>query len=336
VDDEENGAGRMERLTLLAGTANRPLAEAVARELGVEPGGCEVRRFPDGELTVRLTESVRRREVFVVQPTSPPVNDHLVELLAFADACRRSAAARIVAVVPYYGYARSDKRHGRREPITASLVAHVLEAAGVDQVLTMDLHTTQIEGFFRIPVDSLSAVPVLCSALREELPSGAVVVSPDAGRVALATEYAEALDVPLVVLHKRRESGTETRVTHIVGDVRDRACIVVDDMISTGGTIVESVTALCRAGARPRFTVAATHGLLLKDARARMAEAGVERVVVTDTVRVDAAGEPGLRVVSVASVLACAIRRTAAETRGGGEPGAARLRQEPERAGREG
>jgi ribose-phosphate pyrophosphokinase len=314
----------MDRLTLLAGTANAALARSVAGELGCGLGGAEVERFPDGELTVRLTESVRRREVFVVQPTSPPVNDHLVELLAFADACRRSAAARIVAVVPYYGYARSDKRHGRREPITASLVAALLEAAGVDQVLTVDLHTTQIEGFFRIPVDSLSAVPVLCGTLHERMPEGAVVVSPDAGRVALATEYAQALDVPLVVLHKRRESGTETRVTHIVGDVRDRACIVVDDMISTGGTIVESVTALRRAGARPGFTVAATHGLLLKDARARMAAAGVEQVVVTDTVPVDAAGGAGVRVVSVASVLADAIRRTAAETRADGARGCGR------------
>ncbi|MDB4947596.1 MAG: prs 1 [Gemmatimonadetes bacterium] len=308
----------MERMTLLAGTANPVLAAALARELGVELGGCEVRRFPDGEVDVRLTASVRRREVFVVQPTCPPVNDHLVELLAVADACRRSAAARVVAVVPYYGYARSDKRHGRREPITASLVAGLMEAAGIDHVLTVDLHTTQIEGFFRVPVDTLSAVPVLCEALRDRVPADAVVVAPDAGRVALATEYADLLDRPLVVLHKRRESGTETRVTHIVGEVRGRACVLVDDMISTGGTIVESVGALRDAGARPDFTVVATHGLLLRDAAARLAAAGVGTLVVTDTVPPAPSPPPGLHVVSVAPILADFIRRTAAETRDAG------------------
>jgi ribose-phosphate pyrophosphokinase len=305
----------MERTTLLSGTCNPALAEAVARELGVPLGGCRVERFPDGELTVRLLESVRRREVFVVQPTAPPVNDHLVELLAFADVCRRSAAARVVAVVPYYGYARSDKRHGRREPITASLVATLLEAAGVDHVLTVDLHTTQIEGFFRVPVDTLSAVPVLCDSLRGTLPPDAVVVSPDAGRVALATEYAGLLDLPLVVLHKRRESGSETRVTHIVGEVQGRSCVIVDDIVSTGGTVVESVQALRRAGARPGFTVVATHGLLLNGAASRLAHAGVETVVVTDTVPPQPGDGPPPRVVSVAGLLAGAIRRTAAEMR---------------------
>jgi ribose-phosphate pyrophosphokinase len=306
----------MEGVTLLAGTANPALAQAVARELGAPLAGCTVERFPDGELTVRLLDSVRGRTVFVLQPTSPPVNDHLVELLAFADVCRRSAAARVIAVVPYYGYARSDKRHGRREPITASLIAQLMEVAGIAHVLTVDLHTTQIEGFFRVPVDTLSAVPVLCDALRAHLPPDAVVVSPDAGRVALATEYASALDLPLVVLHKRRESGTETRVTHIVGEVRDRSCIIVDDMISTGGTIVESVAALREAGARPGFTVVATHGLLLRDAASRLHAAGVETLLVTDTVPVASDGATGLRVAGIAPVLARAIRRIATDARG--------------------
>jgi ribose-phosphate pyrophosphokinase len=166
---------------LFSGTANRPLADEVARALGVRVGAAHVHRFPDGELSVDVREPVRRKDVFIVQPTSPPVNEHLVELLAFADACRRASAAHIAAIIPYFGYARSDKRHGRREPITASMVADVLQAVGVRQVITLDLHSPQIEGFFHNPVDSLTAVPVLCDAIRPRLPEGAVVVSPDAG-----------------------------------------------------------------------------------------------------------------------------------------------------------
>jgi len=167
---------------IFAGTANPDLARAVARELGVRLGACAVERFPDGEVSVRLEESVRGREVFVVQPTSPPVNEHLVELLAFADACRRASAARTTAVVPYFGYARADKRHGRREPITASVVADLFEAVGIAHVLTVDVHAPQIEGFFRIPMDSLTAVPALCEALGGRLHGGAVVVSPELTR----------------------------------------------------------------------------------------------------------------------------------------------------------
>lgn len=293
---------------VFSGTANPAFAERVAREMGVAPGGAEVERFPDGEVSVRLLESVRGKEVFVVQATAPPVNDHLVELLAFADACRRSAAGRITAVVPYYGYGRADKRSRRREPITASLVATLLQAAGVDHLVTVDLHTDQIEGFFAIPVDTLTAVPTLCRTLRGRLPEGAVVVSPDAGRVRLATEYARCLDAPLAVLHKRRESGTETQVTHVVGEVEGRACLLIDDMISTGGTLVESVRALEGAGAR-EFHVAATHGLLLDGALDRLRAAGVREVLVTDTVAVPREGEPPLRVASVAPVVASAIRR---------------------------
>src|ERR671932_304240 len=220
--------------TIFAGTANPDLARAVARELGVRLGACAVERFPDGEVSVRLEESVRGREVFVVQPTSPPVNDHLVELLAFADACRRASAARTTAIVPYFGYARSDKRDGRRVAVAASMVADLLQSVGVGHVVTVDVHTPQLEGFFRVPFDSLTAVPILADAVREHLPEGAAVVSPDAGRVSMATEFAQRLGAQVVVLHKRRESGSRTRVTHVVGDVRDRACLVIDDMISTG------------------------------------------------------------------------------------------------------
>lgn len=171
----------MEHFILFAGTANPGLATAIAQHLNIQLGECVSEQFPDGEVTVRLLESVRQKSVFLIQSTSPPVNDRLVELLAFADACRRAAAARITAIIPYFGYARSDKRHGRREPIAASMVAQVLEAVGIDRVVTLDLHAPQIEGFFRIPVDSLTAVPTLCEALRDRLPPDVVVVSPDTG-----------------------------------------------------------------------------------------------------------------------------------------------------------
>jgi ribose-phosphate pyrophosphokinase len=298
-----------ERFTLLAGTANPALATAIARELGVQTGGCVVDRFPDGEVAVRLLEPVRRKEVFLVQPTSPPVNDHLVELLALADACRRSAAARITAIVPYFGYARSDKRHGRREPITGRMVADLLEAVGIAHVVTVDLHTPQIEGFFFAPVDSLTAVPTLTGALRGRLAPDVVVVSPDAGRVGLATRYAQRLGVPVAVLHKRRENGRETHVTHLVGDVAGRACLIVDDIIATGGTLADAIRALLAAGARPEITVTATHGLFLPGAREKLDEPAVHEVWVTDTVAVPEKDWPRLRVVSIAPLVATALRR---------------------------
>jgi ribose-phosphate pyrophosphokinase len=244
-----------------------------------------------------------------VQPTSPPVNDHLVELLALADACRRAAAARITAVVPYFGYGRADKRHGRREPITGRMVADLLEAVGIAQIVTVDPHTPQIEGFFFVPTDSLTAVPALSRELRHRLPADVVVVSPDAGRVPLATAYAQSLGAPLAVLHKRRESGTETRVTHLVGDVAGRTCLIVDDIIATAATIRESVRALRAAGARAEVFVAATHGLLLDGAREALDGAGVREVWVTDTVRVPEPEWSHLRVVSIAPVIAGCLER---------------------------
>ena len=284
-------------------------ATSVAVEMGARLGACSVERFPDGELSVRLDEPVRGREVIIIQPTSPPVNDHLIELLAFADACRRASAAHITAVMPYFGYSRADKRHGRREPITASMVAALMQAVGVNHVVTVDLHAPQIEGFFHIPVDSLTTAPVMVEALRPGLPSDIVVVSPDAGRVRMATEYARLLGAPVAVLHKERASGVETRITRLVGDVRDRPCLIIDDMISTGGTIAESVEALLDAGARPEIIVAATHGLLLAGAREKLARAVTREVLVTDTVAPPAHDWPQLRVVSVAPLIASALRR---------------------------
>jgi ribose-phosphate pyrophosphokinase len=294
---------------IFAGRANVALATSVAVEMGARLGACSVERFPDGELSVRLDEPVRGREVLIIQPTSPPVNDHLIELLAFADACRRASAAHITAVMPYFGYARADKRHGRREPITASMVAALMQAVGVNHVVTIDLHAPQIEGFFHIPVDSLTTAPVMVEALRPGLPPDIVVVSPDAGRVLMATEYARLLGAPVAVLHKERASGVETRITRLVGDVRDRPCLIIDDMISTGGTMAESVEALLDAGARPEIIVAATHGLLLAGAREKLARAVTREILVTDTVALPAHDWPQLRVVSVAPLIASALRR---------------------------
>lgn len=294
---------------IFAGTANPGLATAIAAEQGMLPGACSIERFPDGETSVQLLEAVRRKEVFLVQPLSPPVNDHLVELLALADACRRAAASRITAVVPYLGYARSDKRHGRREPISGRMVADVLEAIGVDHVVTMDLHAPQIEGFFHIPVDSLTAIPTLCNILHEKLPDGIVVVAPDAGALRMATDYAHRLAGTVAVLHKRRESGTGTQVIHLVGDVVGKSCLLVDDMISTGGTLASGIEALLKAGARPELTIAATHGLLLPGARQKLTHDAVKKILITDTVAGAPKDWPNLQIVSIAPVIAGALKR---------------------------
>ncbi len=299
----------IDEFVIFAGTANAELAASVARELGVQLGACAIERFPDGETSVRLDEPVRGREVFIVQPTSPPVNDHLVELLAFADSCRRASAAQITAIVPYFGYARSDKRDGERVPVMASMVAGLMQSVGINHVVTVDVHTPQLEGFFRIPVDSLTAVPVLADAVGGRLPEGTVVVSPDAGRVKMATQFAQRLKTSVVMLHKRRESGTETKVTHLVGDVRDRACLIIDDMISTGGTMVDAAQELRARGATAVYACA-THAVFAREALAALIRAPVERWVVTNTVPLPAEeGAGALRVLSVAPLLAESIYR---------------------------
>ncbi len=301
----------MTEFVLFSGTAHPALSAGISRELGIPLGSCTVERFPDGEITVHLNEPVRKKEVFVIQPTSPPVNDHLIELLAFADACRRAAATRVVAVIPYFGYARSDKRGDRRDPIMASMVAATLQVAGVDQVITVDPHSPQIEGCFHIPVDTWSAVDTLALALRGRIPPQTVIVAPDVGAVRLATRYGEVLDRPVVVLHKRRASATQTEVTHVVGDVVNRPAVIVDDMISTGGTIRRSIDALLASGARPDVIVVATHGLMSEGARAKLDLPSVRDIIVSDSIP-QSTDWPSVRTVSIAPLLADAIRRAAA------------------------
>jgi ribose-phosphate pyrophosphokinase len=299
--------------SVFAGGANMALAVAVVRQLGTNLGNCSVDRFPDGEVSVQLLESVRRKEVFLVQSTAPPVNDHLVELLALAGACRRAVAARITAIMPYFGYSRADKRLEYRERIMARVVADVLQAVGIAHVVTVDLHTPQIEGFLHAPVDSLSAVPTLCRALRDRLPRDTVAVSPDVGRMRVAGRYAQCLGKPVVVLHKRRESSTEAAVTHVVGEVAGRACLIVDDMISTGGTIAASVAALLSTGARPDMIVAPSHGPLLSDARGRLGHPAIRQAFVTYSVGAPPLDWPNLTVVSVAPLIAAALSRILAD-----------------------
>ena len=298
-----------DEFTIFTGSANPALARNIACELGVRIGRCVVDRFPDGNVAMELLESVRRKEVFLVQSTSPPASEHLVELLALADACCRAGAARMTAIVPFFGHGRADKRKGRREPIMARLIADVLQTVGIDHAVMVDLHTPQIEGFFHAPVDSLTAVPIICESLRGRIPADLVVVSPDVGRVAMASRYARSLGASVVVLHKQRMSGAETKVAQVVGHVSGRPCLIVDDMIATGGTIAESMSALLAAGARPEVTVAATHGLFVGGAREKLNHPALREVLVTGTVSPFQGEWPQLHVVSIAPLIAAAVKQ---------------------------
>jgi ribose-phosphate pyrophosphokinase len=296
---------------VFAGSANYSLAADVARDLGVELGACTIDRFPDGEVSIRIDTSVRGRDVFVVQPTSPPVNEHLMELLTFADACRRADARRITALVPYFGYARSDKRQGARSPVTARAVADMMQAVGIGRVVTVDAHTPQIEGFFHIPIDDLSAAPPLCAALGSHLTDDAVIVSPDLGGARRAADFAERLGRPAVVCVKRRTGGASVAVTQVIGDVRSRRCIIVDDMITTGATVAECARALWELGALEGLTVVASHGVFAPGALARLRAAGVGEVVVTDSIAGPAESSPQVTRVHIAPLLAKVVRHLA-------------------------
>jgi ribose-phosphate pyrophosphokinase len=303
------GSHPVSDIAIVPGSAHPALAADVARILDAPVVPVDLERFPDGELSVTLREPVRALSAVIVQPTGPPVDANLVELLALADACRRAAAARVIAVVPYVGYARGDRRHGRRQPIMASLAAQMLQTAGVTHLLAVDLHTPQIEGFFHIPVDDLSPFASLLNAVRPELPPDVVIVSPDLGRLGLATRYADELHSGVAVVHKRRLSGRQTESLQIVGDVRDRPCLIVDDMITTGGTVAGCIEALLRSGARPEILVAATHGLFVSGAAERLRHAAVRKTWVTDTLPQPANGDAGRVVVPVAPIIAAAIEQ---------------------------
>ncbi len=296
------------RLTILSGTANGALATAIAVALETVVRGCNITRFPDGELGINILESVRGDDVYLVQPHSPPANEHLVELLLLADACRRDGAARITAVTPYLGYARQDRRTGR-SALGGRLVADLLAASGVDDVVAVDVHTPAIEGFFAAPIEHLSAVPLLAERLRTALPHDSVIVAPDLGAAKLAERYARILDLPVAFVHKRRITATEVAVHHVTGDVAGRAPIIVDDMISTGATIEAAANAVLAAGARPAITVAATHALLVGRAVEWLRGLGLQRLIVTDSVALPANLPLPLEVVSLDRLLADTVER---------------------------
>jgi ribose-phosphate pyrophosphokinase len=297
-------------LTLFAGSANPSLAEAIAEKLALRLGGVLLQRFPDGELHIEIQETVRGHDVYLIQPTSPPVAAHLLELLLLADACRRAGAVRLTAVVPYFGYARQDRRASGREPVGARLIADLLQASGVQRVIAVDLHTTALEGFFPMPVEHLSAVSLLTEAVRSRVPPHAVIVTPDLGAVKLAERYARFLHLPLAIVHKTRLSGEEVRAQRVVGDVRGCVPIVVDDMISTAGTIQAAVQALLAAGCVAEdLTVVASHGLFVGPAAERLHAVPIHRLLVTDSVARPARELFALQVVSLGSLLAEAITR---------------------------
>jgi len=295
------------RLTLVAGSGNPSLAAGVAHELGVSPCERSLLRFPDGELHVEIGETVRGRDVYVIQPTSHAPDERLMELIFLADACRRAGAERLTAVVPYFGYARQDRRATGREPVGAAVVAALIEAAGFTRVIAIDLHTPEIEGFFRIPVEHLSAANLLAAAIRKT--SDSVIVAPDFGAIKLAERYRSHLDLPVAAIHKMRVSGSEVSLRGIIGDVRDRAPIIVDDMITTAGTMETAVKGLLDAGCRPAISIVATHTLLVEPAVSRLNALPLRQFVGTNTVEPTGTPPMHLEIVNVAPLIADAIGR---------------------------
>ena len=300
----------MPYLKIFTGTAHASLAGAVARYLDTGVAKADVTRFSDGEVQVEIRENVRGMDCFVVQPTSSPADHHLMELLIMVDALRRSSCRRITAVIPYYGYARQDRKVAPRVPITAKLVADLISVAGTDRVLCIDLHAGQIQGFFNIPVDNLYANPVLLAAIREKWDGPLTIVSPDAGGVERARAYAKRVDANLAIVDKRREAANVSQVMNVVGDVKGRHCVVVDDIADTAGTLTEAAKALHREGAAS-VGAAITHPVLSGPAVKRIHESPLSDVIVTDTIplRPEAETCEKIHVVSIAPLLGEAIRR---------------------------
>jgi ribose-phosphate pyrophosphokinase len=302
-------------LKVFSGSAHPELAREIAGYLGVPMGQARLRRFPDSEVSFQIDENIRGTDVFIIQPTSTPVDEHLVELLIMVDAFRRSSAARITAVLPYYGYARQDRKDKPRVPISAKLVANVLSAAGTNRVLTMDLHKAQIQGFFDIPVDHLFAAPVIIEHLsRLEYPD-LTMVSPDAGGAERARAYAKRLGAELAVIDKRRSDDGTAEVMNVIGDVRGRTCIIQDDIIDTAGTIQKAAIALVGNGAK-RVIACAVHGVLSGPAIERIEKAPIERLIITNTIPLtpQRAACSKISVLSVGRLLSQAIRSIHEET----------------------
>jgi len=301
----------MSNLKIFAGQANEPLARKISDYLGMPLGRVKISAFPDGELLVKLEEDIRGRDVFIIQPTCHPVNETLMELVIFIDCARRASAERITAVMPYFGYARQDRKDEGRVPITAKLVANMIATAGADRVLTMDLHAAQVQGFFDVPVDNLMGEPVLSRYYSEKAIEDLVLVSPDAGGAKHARLYANMLGGELAIIDKRRVTGSKVELGYIIGDVEGKNVLMMDDVITTAGTVSAAAT-LCRKHGAKAIYVGASHGVLCGPAAKRLREAPIDEVVVTDTVpisaeKIDEIGK--LKVLSVASLMGEAIHR---------------------------
>ncbi|MFN4309160.1 MAG: ribose-phosphate pyrophosphokinase [Ferrovibrio sp.] len=303
-------------MKVLAGNSNRPLAEAIAAYLSVPLAKASVRRFSDMEVFVEIHENVRGEDVFVIQSTSYPANDHLMELLVCIDALKRSSARRITAVLPYFGYARQDRKPGPRTPISAKLVANLITAAGANRVLTLDLHAGQIQGFFDIPTDNLMAGPVLTADIKQHLQGDdLMVVSPDVGGVVRARNIAKRLDADLAIVDKRREKAGVSEVMNIIGDVEGRRCILVDDIVDSAGTLCNAAEALKKHGAKAVYAYV-THGVLSGGAVARVTASQLEGLVITDSILATEAVRlaRNIRQVSIAPLIGEAMRRISEET----------------------
>lgn len=298
------------RLRLFSGSANTPLAQEIARYLGMDLGPMIRKQFADGELYIQIQESIRGCDVYLVQPTCRPVNDHLMELLIIIDACRRASARQITAVIPYYGYARADRKTAGRESITAKLVANLMTQAGANRIVAMDLHSAQIQGYFDIPFDHVYGSPVLLNYLLSKQLEDLVVVSPDVGGVARARAFAKKLnDAPLAIIDKRRQAHNVAEVMNVIGDVRGKTAVLVDDMIDTAGTISEGARFLRQQGARQVYACA-THAVFSPPAIERLSSGVLEEVIVTNTIPIPEGQQfPQLRVLSVANLIGETIWR---------------------------
>ncbi len=302
-------------MKLVSGNSNPALAEAIATYLNVPLTKCVVRRFADMEIFVEIQENVRGEDVFVIQSTSFPANDHLMELLILIDAVRRASGRRITAVMPYFGYARQDRKPGPRTPISAKLVANLITHAGADRVLTLDLHAGQIQGFFDIPTDNLFAAPVMIRDIGDKFDaSSSVVVSPDVGGVVRARGLAKRMGAPLAIVDKRRERAGESEVMHIIGEVEGKSCIMIDDIVDSGGTLCNAADALLAQGATD-VTAYITHGVLSGGAVARITASKLKNLIITDTIQATEAirVSKNIRVLSIAPLMGEAVGRTAAE-----------------------
>ncbi|MSR45607.1 MAG: ribose-phosphate pyrophosphokinase [Planctomycetes bacterium] len=295
-----------DKITLLSGNAHPQLARSIAESLGLDLCRVTVGRFPDGEIDVKIYEDLRGSDVFIIQPTSPPVNDHLIELLLLLDTCRRASAGRMTAVIPYFGYARKDRKDEGRVPISAKLVANMITTAGADRVLMIDLHAAQIQGFFDLPVDHLYAKPVLIDYFKSLDPKDPVIVAPDMGGLKRARAYAEALGAQVAIVDKRRISADKVDWEHIIGEVAGKDALIIDDMIATGGSMVQAVRIVKERGAR-RVYVGATHAVFCGDAVHKLAHCGADGIVITDTVPVHEPLPAKFQYRSVAPLLARAI-----------------------------